>query len=300
MKRWRDCSRAAWDMIVGGAKSERPVSTVAPTAWPDSLSSPISACTSAKVSTGSSLHTGSEAHIAATLLPRAPRSVSARTETGTMALSVSSSVGKARSRSQRPSASETTLSTTSLIVPPRTFLIALKRSSSASTQSKRRWGEIDTFSGVLGAGLMPPEASAPTAAASSTTRRTTRRGPRSTARAPRTISVGRVARSTSASPSSWASLGNGRATHGRSGGAGGGASGAASNSTVVMSTPEMPSTRAWWVLASRAKRSPSSLSTSQISHSGLSRSSCCENTRPARFFSCCSEPGRGSAVWRTW
>ena len=40
--------------------------------------------------------------------------------------------------------------------------------------------------------------------------------------------------------------------------------------------------------------------TSQISHSGLVRSSCCANTRLARFFSCSSLPGGGSAVARTW
>ena len=41
-------------------------------------------------------------------------------------------------------------------------------------------------------------------------------------------------------------------------------------------------------------------STSHISHSGLERSSCCENTRPASVRSSSSPPGAGSAVWRTW
>ena len=44
---------------------------------------------------------------------------------------------------------------------------------------------------------------------------------------------------------------------------------------------------------STAKRSPSRPSTSQISHSGLSRSSRCENTRPGECRSCSSLPGRG-------
>ena len=60
-----------------------------------------------------------------------------------------------------------------------------------------------------------------------------------------------------------------------------------------MSTPEMPSTSAWWVFESIAKRSPSRPSTSQISQSGLSRSSCWANTRPASALSCSSEPGAG-------
>ena len=58
-----------------------------------------------------------------------------------------------------------------------------------------------------------------------------------------------------------------------------------SNRTDMMSTPETPSTSAWWVFESSAKRSPSSPSTSQTSQSGLSRSSCWEKTRPARSIS---------------
>jgi hypothetical protein len=49
-----------------------------------------------------------------------------------------------------------------------------------------------------------------------------------------------------------------------------------------------------------AKPPSSSPSTSQSSHSGFERSSCWEKIRAARRISCCSEPGRGSAVWRTW
>ena len=86
-----------------------------------------------------------------------------------------------------------------------------------------------------------------------------------------------------------------------------------SNSTAVMSTPATPSTSAWCVLESSANRGSGcdpaeapfeaaapSPSTSQISQSGFVRSSCCANTRLARFFSCSSLPGGGSAVERTW
>ena len=48
---------------------------------------------------------------------------------------------------------------------------------------------------------------------------------------------------------------------------------------MARSTPETPSTSAWWVLEISAKRSPSSPSTSQFSHSGLDRSSCWEAIR---------------------
>ena len=62
----------------------------------------------------------------------------------------------------------------------------------------------------------------------------------------------------------------------------------------------MPSTTAWWVLEISAKRLPSSPWTSHVSHSGFARSSCWEWMRAARLRSCASEPGAGSAVWRTW
>ncbi len=67
-----------------------------------------------------------------------------------------------------------------------------------------------------------------------------------------------------------------------------------------MSTPETPSTSAWWVFEISAKRLSSRPCTSQISHSGFERSSRWEKMRPTSWRSCSSEPGRGSAVWRTW
>ena len=77
-------------------------------------------------------------------------------------------------------------------------------------------------------------------------------------------------------------------------------SGPRSNRTVPRSTPAMPSIIAWWLLDSSANPPPASPSTSHSSHSGLERSSCWEKTRAARFVSCSSLPGAGSAVWRTW
>ncbi len=80
----------------------------------------------------------------------------------------------------------------------------------------------------------------------------------------------------------------------------GAGSGAVSKRTVAMSTPDTPSTSAWCVFVTMAKRSPFRRWTSQISHSGLARSSSCEKSRPESRFSSVSVPGRGSAVWRTW
>jgi len=109
-----------------------------------------------------------------------------------------------------------------------------------------------------------------------------------------------VASSNGAWGGSSARVGSGRGTHPCAGGATGTDSRAASNSTVAMSTPEMPSTSAWWVFESSAKRSPCKPSTSHSSQSGLERSSDWEKTRPARRLSCTSPPGLGRAVWRTW
>ncbi len=70
--------------------------------------------------------------------------------------------------------------------------------------------------------------------------------------------------------------------------------------TASRSVPEMPSTNAWCVLASMAQRPSSRPSTTQISQSGLERSSCCAMTRPTSLRSSLSPPGEGSAVWRRW
>ena len=160
---------------------------------------------------------------------------------------------------------------------------------------------MSTLKGLSGAGaLIPAHVVAPMLVRPSTTCDSALRGARSSARVPRAISAGTVVRSRSASPSSLAGPGSGLAVHGIGGREEGTGSGAVSNSTVVMSTPEMPSTSAWWVLAISAKRSPAIFSTSQISHSGLERSRRWENSRPASCLSALSSAGLGSAVWRMW
>ncbi len=66
-----------------------------------------------------------------------------------------------------------------------------------------------------------------------------------------------------------------------------------------MSTPDTPSTRAWWVFEISANSPVSKPWTIQISHSGLERSSRWEKIRPASSRSCSIDPGLASAVWRT-
>ena len=80
-------------MIVGGANPDTRVRISAPTAWPDCLTPSIAPLISRNRATGSAGPTGSVTHMAATRLPRAPRSTSARIDTGTIALSPTSSVG---------------------------------------------------------------------------------------------------------------------------------------------------------------------------------------------------------------
>ena len=142
-------------MIVGGAKPVSSVRTCAPIACPDSLTPLISALIRCSRVTGSASPTGSGAHIAATRLPSAPRSTSARTETGTIARSTVSSVGSPRRRRYRPSAPATAASTTSLTVPPSAFLTALNCCRSPRTQVNLRCGPIRTLSGLGGAVLQP-------------------------------------------------------------------------------------------------------------------------------------------------
>ena len=70
------------------------------------------------------------------------------------------------------------------------------------------------------------------------------------------------------------------------------ASGLRSMTTASRSVPATPSTSAWCVLDSMAQRPSSSPSTTQISHSGFDRSSCCAMTRPTSLRSSLSPPGR--------
>ena len=70
-------------------------------------------------------------------------------------------------------------------------------------------------------------------------------------------------------------------------------SGLRSMMTASRSVPETPSTSAWCVLARIAHRPSSSPSTTQISHNGLERSSCCAMTRPTSLRRSLSPPGDG-------
>ena len=156
-----------------------------------------------------------------------------------------------------------------------------------------------TLSGLCGAPENPAAAIAASPVTALPPPATARSGCRAAPRAPRAASNGVDARSATAVASSTAGLGSGRGYQAGAG-SGSGGSGSRSNSTVEMSTPETPSTSAWWVLEISAKLSSPTRSTSHSSHSGLERSSPWAKIRPARLRSCSSPAGSGSAVWRTW
>ena len=223
-----------------------------------------------------------------------------RIETGTSARSSSPSVRVPRERSHFCRPPETTVSTTSLTVPPNAFLTSLKSSSSSRRKTKRRCGPISTLSGVSGAGLSVAHAISPTPSIASRVDSNVSVGRRAAeaARPASSNGVRTSPRMPRAARSSEDGSGCGR--HGSPSWGSCGGTGSASNSTVARSTPEIPSTSAWCVLEISAKRLPSSPCTSHVSHSGLARSSCCEWMRAASERSCSSEPGDGSPVWRTW
>ena len=170
-----------------------------------------------------------------------PRSWWVRIETGTSARSSTPSVRTPRDCSHERSAPLTTVSTTSLTVPPKASLTALKSASSLRTTRKRRCGPISTLSGVGGAGFSPAHATSPR--------------PSTASRAERSASTGRVAsdaaaaavrtpvRSRSSVPeaSTFAPEGVRAGSHASSGCGTSAGTGPRSKRTWAMSTPAIPS-----------------------------------------------------------
>ena len=233
-------------------------------------------------------------------LPRSPSAPDARIETGTAERSSSPSVTTPRLRSQRCRAPEITVRKTSLTVPPSSRLICFRSSSGRRTQVRRRCGPIGPFSGVSGALTTAFQATSPTPAAASRAWARVRPGLPSTDAARRARPSGAPARSVTPRAATSTSPGSGAGCHGVVGPGTDVPSRSRSNITAVRSAPETPSTRQWWVLLITAKRPSSRPSTSHSSHSGLERSRRWLKIRPASSRSWSTDPGAGSAVWRTW
>ena len=100
--------------------------------------------------------------------------------------------------------------------------------------------------------------------------------------------------------------GSGSGRHGVSGGGGSTTSGVWLWIAVIISTPDLPSTAAWWIFNTKAKApggTPSTLSRPSMtynSHSGFDRSSGRAWSRAAWMQNCRQSPGRGRAMCRTW
>ena len=291
-KRWRDCSRAAWPAIVGGAKSASSVIRVAPTACLDCFRSPIVALTRAQALDRVVAPDRQRRHVRGDAV--AERAVlvggadADRDHRPQLELAGSSARGRAGSGRARPA---TAASTTSLTVPPAAFLIRFRSSRSvcdrgeapvgADLDVERRGGRGEARAGE-GAGGLERVDRRPGGAARGAERRPGRRarsrpGSSPARPAPRRASGRRWARAAaSRARRRAAARGRGRRRRGP------------------------------WLCQPRRRRRPGvvglgddreaaalDLSTSHISHSGFERSRRWEKTRAARIRSCSSRAGRG-------
>ena len=99
--------------------------------------------------------TGTSTNAGATRLPTSPCSALERTDTGTITRSVRPLVGSPRASRSSCSPPATALSTTSLTVPPSTFLTSRSRSNGVSAIANRRAGPISVSKGPAGGEPMP-------------------------------------------------------------------------------------------------------------------------------------------------
>ena len=198
-----------------------------------------------------------------------------------------------RLRNQRRKPPATTVRTTSLTVPPSACLIVLKSSRSFRTNDSRRCGPIGTFSGVDGAGFRPAQATSPTPSRPSFNRSSASAGWVAADSALPASSNGSRASPFTPRAASWSALGSGAGLHGSPSYGACCGTGVASNSTVMRSTPAIPSTSAWWTSRSARNARPRALDEPRL-HSGSARSSRCD--RPARRARAIARPSRAPAA----
>ena len=157
----RETTRAAMACSAGGAKAPRPMMASADIAIDDDLRSSVARRTFASRDRGLMPPIGISTNAGATRFPTSPASAFDRTETGTSTRRLRPFVDSPREArsSCRPIA--TAVSTTSLIVPPRTRLIVRSPSNGTSAVAKRRAGPVGPSKGPRGAAPMPASAIAP-------------------------------------------------------------------------------------------------------------------------------------------
>ena len=189
-----------------------------------------------------------------------------------------------RECSHSRSAPLTTVSTTSLTVPPKAFLTALKsRELVAHDREAPVRADLDVQRRRRAPGSAPPTTISPRPSAASRAARAPRRPRDQRRRAPRPSRTP-VAQQRRARPPATSSRPTARGAAARPRRGAGPRPGRARGRTApcARSTPAMPSISAWWVLEISAKRLLSRPSTTHSSHSGLERSSCWEKIRAAR------------------
>ena len=234
----------------------------------------------------------SETSIPETWFPSSSVSPSARVETGTMATS-GPSASSPRASSRRRSPPETQARITSLTVASKTRPTSFTSSSGTERPAKRLRFDTAPLNEVRGAAKNPGGDCSPRPASSRLCI------PRSATASTPACSVLSVAPGWRASDeAAWRSIcvldGNGAGSH-----SGGSATirvrGVRSRNAASTDAPLTPSRMAWCTLATSAVRSPSSPSTTCISHSGRSGSSWRLMTPATNASSSACPPGRGQA-----
>ena len=266
----RTPSRTTVPTTIGGARSPMRVTVSPASAMWEPFSSAISSWTARNRSTGSSMWTGNRYSRVDTRLSGTPRPSVPLTETGTNDRTTASSGSSERDRNRSRNPALIAERTTSLTVPPYSARIAATSVRLADEWAQVRCGpiepSIDSRRGAVRLRTKPP-----IPRPKSVTERTERRGfiaSVGNARAPSTTST---ARPFHASIAIAGPDGSAEGVHGR--GAARSTSRVISSRTVRSSTPATPSTMQWCTLNTRAQRSSSTPSTSQVSQSGRLRSS---------------------------
>ena len=244
------------------------------------------------------MYTGSGPRITVSWLPSVLRWSLVLTDTGTSARSSRPSVRIPRTASQSRSAPDTTVSTTSLTVPPSSSLTPCSPTAPGARPRTGGGDRSSTFSGVSGAGFSAAQTISPMPSAASRTRssdggRARRGGDRarrssrpSCSTIPRAPGDDQVRAGRLRLRPPRLELGARRRPAARAR--------ARDRSRPSRDRRRIsPSTSEWWVLKISAKRSPVRPSISQLSHSGFERSSGCESIRAASRNSCSSVPGAG-------
>ena len=187
-----------------------------------------------------------------TRLPSWPRSSASRMLTGHMARSSSPFVSWPRARRYRPRPPASTVSTTSFTVPPRADLTARVVGKENWAQANPRSPPTGRLKTVRGAGVALTGRVAELAEIISRVRCAMTSGRRASKAASVQVRLSSPRRCCVASWRRLKGSGSGCGAQASAGGSGSSSVGETSLSTMVRSTPETPSTIAWWIFQTTA------------------------------------------------